>query len=163
MLSQCRCCAELAAGRLAAARPSAASWRAAGRRVVVLLAYDVAARVYRALAPGSEANRLRRPPQPGVGCRPSCPRSPRTQAEAFEKQLFGDGIIGEVIDAALAQLAPARSDLRADREGASEALTRVESEISRLTAAIATGGELSSLLAALKVREEEQGDSAAKS
>jgi len=77
--------------------------------------------------------------------------------------LFGDGIIGEVIDAALAQLAPARSDLRADREGASEALTRVESEISRLTAAIATGGELSSLLAALKVREEEQGDSAAKS
>jgi site-specific DNA recombinase len=76
--------------------------------------------------------------------------------DALENQLLGEGMLDEILDVAVAQLEPAKANVRTDRAASAQALERVETEIANLTAAIVAGGELSTLIAALKAREAER-------
>jgi hypothetical protein len=74
----------------------------------------------------------------------------------FEKQLLGDGMIEEIIEAALRKLPSAAVDIQQDRTTAAAAVSRIEGEIANLTAAIAAGGELAALVTGIKDREQER-------
>jgi site-specific DNA recombinase len=80
----------------------------------------------------------------------------RAVLERFQRQLVGDGILDEVLDAAVAQLAPATEEVKSDRAGLQRTMKRLDAEIERITSAIATGGQMNALLDGLKTRESER-------
>jgi hypothetical protein len=62
-------------------------------------------------------------------------------------------VVEQAIEMALADLAPRRDARAAEQEALTARLRQLEAELERLTAAVAAGGELPTLLAALKERE----------
>lgn len=60
-----------------------------------------------------------------------------------------------MVKVALARLTPAADGAARDREALASALSQVEAEVENLTRAIEQGGQLSSLLAKLRTREQE--------
>lgn len=75
----------------------------------------------------------------------------------LKKSILHPGVLDRVIDRAVDIVLatdPAARD--ADRERITQALARVEQEIARFTAAIGAGGDLASLLEALKAREQQR-------
>jgi site-specific DNA recombinase len=77
----------------------------------------------------------------------------RSVLAAFERQLLGPGMADEIVAAAYSKMQSSSGERQRDHEALSEGLERIETEIRNLTTGIAAGGELASLITALKERE----------
>ena len=73
---------------------------------------------------------------------------------AIQTDVFQPNILTRALLKGVTQLAASKDETADRREMLREELAKIESELARLTAAVATGGTLSTLLAALKEREE---------
>ena len=84
--------------------------------------------------------------------RVSLPRVESAVLEAFERQILHPDVVERALAVALEQLGPATEAMATDEGTLRDALVRLEGEIGRLTEAVAAGGNLPSLLAALTDR-----------
>jgi hypothetical protein len=77
----------------------------------------------------------------------------RAVLAAFERQLLSPSMVDDIVGAALAKAKPTSTALHHDRASLAQGLRRIEAEIRNLTAAVAAGGDLASLVGALKERD----------
>ena len=73
--------------------------------------------------------------------------------DAFESDILRPEHVERVIRGVVAGLQPSALDREARRTAVRAELATIDREIERLTAAVASGGTISSLVAALKTRE----------